>query len=199
MPHPNWDDLVPDEQQPWETLEQVTLSPAPRLFVRDRVRLHTGTVTDYTYRPRGPRAVFVLPVTDAGEAVLIRQYRYPLRAWISEIVAGGIEPGEDVLGAARRELQEEIGGEAREWLPLPAVYPQPSISGVVFLPVLALGVTLSSLAPHERGQEESELIRSEVVPLTEAYRRLHAGEIHDATSSLVLFHARPELERRGLL
>ncbi|WP_027481497.1 NUDIX domain-containing protein [Deinococcus pimensis] len=194
MRHPNWDDLHPDETQPWEALESVTLSPPPRLFVRDRVRLHTGTVTEYTYRPRGPRAVFVLPVTGAGEAVLIRQYRYPLGAWITEIVAGGIESGEDVTDAAARELREEIGGEAAEWVPLPAVYPQPSISGVVFLPLLALGVTLGAAA-----HEESELIEPVTVPLTEAYRRLHAGEIHDATSSLVLFHALPELQRRGLL
>jgi len=194
MRHPNWDTLTPDDTQPWEPLDSTRLSPPPRELVRDEVRTHTGRVTEYTYRPRGPRAVFVLPVTDDAEAVLIRQYRYPLRAWITEVVAGGIEADEDPAAAARRELHEEVGGTAREWVPLPGFYPQPSISGVIFYATLALGVTLG-----EREPEDTELIEPVRVPLPEAYRMLHAGEIPDAASSLALFHARGELARRGLV
>ena len=194
MRHPNWDTLVPDPEQPWQTLESRVAVPPPRSVLIDRVRTHDGSELDYTYRPRGPRAVFVLPVTDDGRVALIRQYRYPLRATVLEVVAGGIERGEEPLAAAARELAEEVGGVAREWVALPGFYPQPSISGVVFYPMLALGVTLGEAHP-----EAGELIAREVVPLAEAYRRLEAGEILDASSSLTLFHARPELTRRGLL
>lgn len=194
MRHPSWDALVPDDAQPWTPLDTVRLSPPPRELVRDRVRTHGGDEIEYTYRPRGPRAVFVLPVTAAGEAVLLRQYRYPPRAFLTEIVAGGIEEGEDVEAAAARELREEVGGTAAEFVALPGVYPQPSISGVVFHGVLALGVTLGERAP-----EASELIEPLAVPLPEAYRRLEAGAIPDAMSALTLFHARAELVRRGLL
>ncbi|WP_424950115.1 NUDIX domain-containing protein [Deinococcus sp.] len=192
--HRNWLNLLPDEIQPWQTLESQQVLPPPRSMQRDRVLAHNGTELEYVYRPRGPRAVFILPITAAGEAVLIRQYRYPLRASIFEVVAGGMEEGEDVLESAARELMEEVGGAAREWLPLPAFYPQPSISGVVFFPLLALGVTLGEAQP-----EDSELIERTVLPLPEAYRRLEAGEILDGPSSLTLFHARRLLETRGLL
>ncbi|BDP43142.1 DNA mismatch repair protein MutT [Deinococcus aetherius] len=192
--HPNWPGLVPDEVQPWETLESRTLVDGFRRVLEDRARTASGVEVTYQYRPRGPRAVFVLPVTAAGEAVLIRQYRYPLRATVWEVVAGGVERGEELLGAAVRELAEEVGGRAAEWVGLPGFYPQPSISGVVFYPLLALGVTLG-----ETAHEESEVIERVVMPLGEAYRMLEAGEIQDGPSSLTLWHARRHLTGRGLL
>lgn len=192
--HPNWPRLVPDETQPWRILSSTPLAPPPRALVRDRVLSQAGAELQYTYRPRGPRAVYVLPITVLGEAVLIRQYRHPLRAFVFEVVAGGLEDGEDVQGSAERELREEVGGTAQHWTPLPAFYPQPSISGVVFYPLLALGVTLGDAQP-----EADELIERVLLPLPEVYRRLEAGEIFDGPSSLTLFHARAPLERLGLL
>ncbi len=109
----------------------------------------------------------MLPVTAAGEVVLIRQYRYPLQAWITEVPAGGMEDGEDILESAARELLEEVGGMAQEWIALPAFYPQPSVSGAVFYPLMALGVTLGEARP-----EPDELIERLVLPPAEAYRRL---------------------------
>ena len=193
-PHANWSALHEDELQPWKTLSSRQLVGGFRVVLEDRVEVKPGTQTLYQYRPRGPRAVFVLPVTAAGEAVLIRQYRYPLRATITEIVAGGVEKGEDLHAAAARELLEEVGGVASEWVALPAFYPQPSISGVVFYPLLALGVELG-----EAQLEDTETIERLVVPLPEAYRMLAAGEIQDGPSSLALWQARSELEERGLV
>src|SRR5262245_26480105 len=58
---------------------------------------------------RHPGSVVIIPVTDAGEIVLVRQYRAPLGRWAWELPAGSLKPGEDVEGAARRECHEEIG------------------------------------------------------------------------------------------
>lgn len=190
----NWDDLREDPSPPWETLESRELVGGARAVREDRVRLPSGVETLYQYRARGPRAVFILPVTEAGEGVLIRQYRYPLRATVTEVVAGGVERGETLQPAAERELLEEVGGVASEWHPLPAFYPQPSISGVVFFPWLALGVRLG-----EPQHEATETIERLVLPLSEVYRRLEAGEIHDGPSSLTLWQARGLLVARGLL
>ncbi|PNY80612.1 NUDIX domain-containing protein [Deinococcus koreensis] len=192
--HPNWATLTEDATQPWETLESRQLVSGFRVVYEDRVRLQSGVETVYQYRPRGPRAVFVLPVTTQGEAVLIRQYRYPLRATVTEVVAGGVEHGEALQGSAERELLEEVGGVAAEWLALPGFYPQPSISGVAFYPFLALGVTLGEMA-----HEDTETIERVTLPLAEAYRMLEAGEIQDGPSSLTLWHARRHLQERGLL
>jgi len=87
-----------------------------------------------------------------------------------------------------------VGGAASEWVPLPGFYPQPSISGVVFYPLLALGVTLGAAQ-----LEDTETIERVVLPLAEVYRMLEAGEIQDGPSSLTLWQARGELTRRGLL
>lgn len=192
--HPNWATLTEDATQPWETLESRQLVSGFRVVYEDRVRLPSGVVTVYQYRPRGPRAVFVLPVTTQGEAVLIRQYRYPLRATVTEVVAGGVETGEEVQGSAERELREEVGGVAGEWLALPGFYPQPSISGVAFYPFLALDVTLGEMA-----HEDTETIERVTLPLAEAYRLLESGGIQDGPSSLTLWHARRHLLARGLL
>jgi ADP-ribose pyrophosphatase len=192
--HPNWSQLVPDDAQPWQTLTSQPLSGPPHVLNLDRVQTQAGTEVDYLYRPRGPRAVFVVPVTAAGEVVLIRQYRYPLGAWILEVVAGGMEPGEDVLQSAARELMEEVGGQAAEWTALPAFYPQPSVSGAAFFPLLALGVTLGEARP-----EPDELIERLVLPVAEAYRLLAAGEMLHGPGALALFYARPHLEARGFL
>ena len=186
--------LAPDEQQPWQTLNSQQLSPPPHVLLRDTVLTGHGTQLAYTYRPRGPRAVFVLPVTHGGEAVLIRQYRYPLRAWVWEVVAGGVESGEELLGSAARELREEVGGAAAQWLALPAFYPQPSVSGVAFYPFVAFGVTLGAAQP-----EADELIERCVLPLTETYRMLDAGKILAGPSALTLYQARVHLQTRGLL
>ncbi|MBZ9750852.1 NUDIX hydrolase [Deinococcus sp. HMF7604] len=192
--HPNWATLTEDDAQPWQTLESRVLVSGFRTVYEDRVQVSSGVETLYQYRPRGPRAVFVLPVTAQGEAVLIRQYRYPLRATVTEVVAGGVERGEELHHAAERELQEEVGGAAAEWLALPGFYPQPSISGVVFYPFLALGVTLGDTA-----HEATETIERVVLPLREAYALLESGGIQDGASSLTLWHARAALTARGLL
>ena len=54
-------------------------------------------------------SVGVLPITEDGRAVLIRNYRHGIRGWCVEVPKGGVEPGEDPEEAARRELLEETG------------------------------------------------------------------------------------------
>ena len=62
-----------------------------------------------------PGAVAIAAVTDAQELVLVRQYRHAARERLLEIPAGRLEPGEEPLAAARRELAEETGRRARRW------------------------------------------------------------------------------------
>lgn len=192
--HTNWASLTEDSAQPWKTLSSSVLIGGFRVVLEDRVLVKPGIETLYQYRPRGPRAAFVFPVTAEGEAVLIKQYRYPLRATITEVVAGGVEGDEDLQYAASRELLEEVGGKASEWVPLPGFYPQPSISGVIFYGFLALGVNIG-----ETQHEATETIERLVVPLAEAYQWLEEGKIQDGPSGLVMWHAKKHLIQRGLL
>jgi ADP-ribose pyrophosphatase len=81
---------------------------------RDRVRLPNDAVTFREYI-KHPGAVVILPVFDDGRVLLERQFRYPLDRVFIEFPAGKIDPGEDTLACAKRELQEETGYTADSW------------------------------------------------------------------------------------
>jgi len=72
-----------------------------------------------------PGSVVVLPHLDDGRIVLVRQFRYAVGKSLWELVAGGLEPNETPLEAARRELREEAGYYARTLRPMFSFYPTP--------------------------------------------------------------------------
>ena len=81
---------------------------------RDRVALPDGNITAREFI-RHPGAVVILPLLDDGSVLMERQFRYPLDRVFIEFPAGKIDPGEDPLACARRELQEETGYTASDW------------------------------------------------------------------------------------
>ena len=88
----------------------------------DRVRLPDGSeaVREFVAHPG---AVMIIPLLADGRVVMERQYRYPHRREFIEFPAGKIDPGEDPLVTARRELREETGYEAAEWTHLATIHP----------------------------------------------------------------------------
>jgi ADP-ribose pyrophosphatase len=98
-----------------ETLESRLVYTGQFLRVyEDRVRCPDGHVAPREYL-RHPGAVMVVPVLDDGRLVLERQFRYPVGRSLIEFPAGKIDPGEDILACAQRELREETGYVAGEW------------------------------------------------------------------------------------
>jgi ADP-ribose pyrophosphatase len=81
---------------------------------RDDVRLPDGGLATREYVVH-PGAVAIVPLLDDGRLVLERQFRYPVGKVLLEFPAGKIDPGEDTLACAQRELLEETGYHAREW------------------------------------------------------------------------------------
>ena len=94
---------------------------------RDTVALPDGSTATREYVVH-PGAVMIIPLLDNGEVVLERQYRYPVQQVMIEMPAGKLDPGEDVLACARRELQEETGYTAREWARAGLLHPVISYS-----------------------------------------------------------------------
>ena len=132
-------------------------------------------------------AVAVLPLTDEGEVVLERQYRYPYHEILVEIPAGKLEsPEEDPRKAALRELEEETGAVASELVYLGDYYASPAILDERIRLYLARGLTFS--ASHTDEDEFLEIFR---MPLEELVAEVMAGNIPDGKTQLAamrVFH-----------
>lgn len=122
----------------------------------------------------------VIPLTAAGEVVMIRQYRHGIRKITLEIPGGLVEPTDsDHRHSARRELMEETGYDASELVYLGTVFPNPAIQNnrcLTFLAKEAFKVGEPSPEPFE----ELEIV---LVPLATLPERIRLGEI---SHSLVL-------------
>ncbi len=175
------------EGEPYRTLEQRYLLQSKwRSFREDQVDIGSGKIITYSYA-EVPRAVFVVPLTALGQVVLIRQYRYPVRAWVLEVPAGSLEnPDEDPQEAARRELREEVGGECQELIHLARFYSSSAHINLDSEIFLATGVKLG-----EAQLEETELLQRLLIPAQEAIRLAQSGGISEGQSAYAILLAAP--------
>ena len=144
-------------------------------FYRDPVRLpNGGTAPRELSRHVG--AVCIVPLLDDGRVIVERQFRYPVNEVITEIPAGNRDSkDEDPELAARRELREETGIEAKELICLVKFYPAAAYSDEVIWMYLAKGLTFG-----EQQLDDDEFLNVAAVPLEALVRDIMAGKIPDA-------------------
>ncbi|RSD11444.1 NUDIX domain-containing protein [Amycolatopsis eburnea] len=130
-------------------------------------------------------AVAIVALDDDQQVTLIHQYRHPIGHRLWELPAGLIDHvGEDPVGTARRELVEEVGLAAADWVTLVDVAASPGFTDEVVRVFLARG--LSEVDREVLGEEEADLVIRKF-PLAEAVRMALAGElVNGATVSGVL-------------
>lgn len=148
---------------------------------RDEVRLPDGKSSFREYI-RHPGAVVVLPITDSGELILERQHRYPLGRDFIEVPAGKIDPGEQTLACAQRELLEETGYKAREWSYVTTVYPCIGYADEQLVYYLAKGLEYEG---HRR--DADEFLEIFTLPLEQALAMVKSGEICEVKTVIGLF------------
>lgn len=173
-----------DPAERWQTLgTKVVYSNAWCALRMDEVRLPSGETIEYgTLEAAGFSAI--VPVTDSGSVVLVRQYRQPIGDFSLELPGGGVDPGEDPAAAAGRELSEETGYRAEELEHLSSVHTTIGRSDEVCHLYRCRAVPLEN--PHP---EPQEFLRVVELPIAEALA-LVGTEISAATTVLGLLWVR---------
>jgi len=149
----------------------------------DTVRLPNGRTTEREYIEH-PGAVAVIALTDAGELVMERQFRYPLGRDMIELPAGKIDPGEEPLDTARRELKEETGYTADQWRHVGTINIAIAYSDERIEIYLAKG-----LRGGGSKLDDEEFLEVFTLPLATALDWVREGKITDAKTVSGLFWA----------
>ena len=139
---------------------------------------------DQVQLPNG-RTSFREVVEADGTVLLVRQYRYAFGRTLLEIPAGKLEPGEDPVAGALRELKEETGAVPDTFLPMGVTLPSPGCLSERLYLFLAKGLHMES-----QQLDEDEFLNVERIPFNEMVHRVMDGEIEDSKTIAAVLKAK---------
>ena len=168
----------------FRVLHDKLIEPGGKKSERDVIR-HNGSVVilaiDNTKSKKDPWIV------------MERQYRHAATQYLWELPAGKLDPGEEALAGAQRELEEETGYRARKWEPLVEYYGSPGFLGESMKVFLAQGLVAGEAHP-----EDDEEIEFRLVKMSEIVKMIEKGAIKDGKTlcSVLLYARRLEKKRK---
>jgi ADP-ribose pyrophosphatase len=128
---------------------------------------------------RHPGSVVLLPVTDGGQIVLVRQYRHAVGRSVWELPAGSLKEGEDPRSAAIRECHEEIGLIPSSIERIGAFFPTPGYCDEEMNFFRASGLRVPAAGDPPAQQDEDEDLESQPFSASAIRRMIASGEIVD--------------------
>ena len=142
-------------------------------------------------------AVMIVPLTDDGQIVTIRQYRYPVDDYCLEVPAGKRSDVPDLSAeeVAAKEMEEEVGGTFTSLEPLIEAYTNPSLGDEKCQYFLARGVKLE----RKKEPEPMEKIEIQLISAPEAVRLARSGGFRTAPAALAILLAEPRLRELGVI
>lgn len=167
-----------------------------RVFEGKLVKVNRLSVTLPDGKPamreavRHPGASAIVPVDEEGNVTLVKQYRAPIAQVLLEIPAGKLDfKGENRLEAAKRELREETGLTAQNWVHLTDMVSAPGFCDEVISIYLATGLSAGEDEP-----DEDEFLNVVKAPLEELIAMVKRGEITDSKTLIGLLLAEKQLK-----
>lgn len=149
---------------------------------RDTVALPNGQSTSREYVVH-PGACVVIPLLDNGDVILEKQFRYPIGRVMIEFPAGKLDPNEDPLLCALRELREETGYTAFEWAYAGCMHLAIAYSTEVIHIYFARGLTLG-----ERELDDGEFLDVFAAPAQQLIAWCADGTVTDAKTVTCALH-----------
>lgn len=154
------------------------------------------TLPDQTFSSREwikhPGACAVVPVFEDGTIMLLKQFRYPPRKIFIEVPAGKIDPGEDPVRTAERELLEESGVECKHIVQTGSFYPAIGYADEIIHTYAAWGLTIK-----DQNVDVDEFLQPFRISYQKAIEMIGAGEITDAKTITALFQTKMWWEKKG--
>ncbi len=141
---------------------------------------------------RHPGSAVMMPVDEENRVLLVRQFRLPAKQELWELPAGRLDPGESPLEAAKRELREETGYEARQWIELVSFWPSPGYVDEKMNLFVARDLTAGAQA-----QMPDERIEMRWFAEEELGDLIRAAQIHDGKTIIGYFSWLDHKRRSG--
>lgn len=175
---------------PWKITERTQIYKNPWMTI----------IEDKVIQPDGKKGIYgtadikagaaVIPIDEQGNVYLIDEFRYAIGRRTIKAAGGAVEENEPPLNAAKRELSEELGLEAKEWIDLGHAEPITSMINSPQYLFLA-----RKLTNGKTNHDSTEVIKTIKMPLNDAVKKVMSGEIIDAIACILILKAKEILKK----
>ena len=182
--------------QPWKVLSSTYPLATRWLRVRqDTCQLPDGSVIDDYFVVERANVAGIVALTPDNGIIMNKQYKHGIAQMVHEIPAGMIDPGETPLQAAQRELEEETGYTATEWVELLTMVASPTSETNRYTVFLARNAVASGMKVDFPREE----IRNDQIALTEIESHIQSGDITSMWTIVALDRATQYLTHHSLV